>query len=87
MKFGFVVFRTEEAQRQCRFCASWILFAAYFPLVLLYCVWLPLTFMGEIQPPAEMPDKDEQEGVVVAEVDKSNSTETDSSIELRTSSP
>eukprot|EP01034_Spumella_vulgaris_P021726 gene21726-27779_t len=41
-----------DAQRQCRYAASWILFTSYIPIVLLYCVWLPLTFMGEIQPPS-----------------------------------
>lgn len=29
-----------------RWYAAWVLFAAYWPIVLLYAVWLPLTFSG-----------------------------------------
>ena len=50
--------RSLEAQQQCRYAASWILFTAYIPIVILYCVWLPLTYMGQIRPPSSSSDRD-----------------------------
>jgi len=49
---AFLMWHSSASSRaQCRWYASWILFSAYFPLVVLYCIWVPLTFMGEIRPP------------------------------------
>lgn len=31
-----------------RWIASWVMFSAYFPLLLLYCIWIPLTLAGKI---------------------------------------
>jgi hypothetical protein len=30
-----------------RWFASWVLFAAYWPIIILYLVWIPLTIMGK----------------------------------------
>eukprot|EP01039_Chlorochromonas_danica_P007052 gene7052-7798_t len=40
---------SDEAVARCRWWSSWMLIAAYVPIVMLYCVWLPLTCMGTIK--------------------------------------
>jgi hypothetical protein len=38
----------DEARHNSRWYASWLLAAAYVPIFILYCVWIPATFMGRI---------------------------------------
>ena len=40
---------TSRAKSQSRWWASIALFTAYFPLFILYFIWLPLTCMGKIK--------------------------------------
>ena len=34
------------SDKHLRYYAAWVLFAAYWPIILLYCIWIPLTFTG-----------------------------------------
>ena len=38
-----------EATKTCRFYSSWILVIAYIPIMVLYCIWLPLTCLGRLE--------------------------------------
>ena len=40
---------SDEATKTCRFYSSWILVAAYIPIMVLYCIWLPLTCLGRLE--------------------------------------
>lgn len=44
-----------------RWLSSWILFASFWPIVILYAVWIPLTLMGKLkeQPTGEEDETDE----------------------------
>jgi len=37
---------SDEAFRTARWYSSWILFSAFFPIILMYMVWVPLTYSG-----------------------------------------
>mmetsp|Transcript_13325 Transcript_13325/g.18272 ORF Transcript_13325/g.18272 Transcript_13325/m.18272 type:complete len:397 (+) Transcript_13325:31-1221(+) len=39
----------DVAIHRTRWYSSWILLAAFIPIVCLYCIWLPLTCMGKIE--------------------------------------
>lgn len=41
-------FRSPEARKTARWYSSWILFISFWPIVALYCVWIPLTLMGKL---------------------------------------
>lgn len=49
------VFRSYEAVRQARWWSSWVLIAAFVPILCLYLIWLPLTCMGQINA-ADIPE-------------------------------
>lgn len=49
---------TFHAREKLRWWSSVLLFAAYFPLFCLYCVWIPLTLTGTIDASLD-PDRDE----------------------------
>jgi hypothetical protein len=38
----------DEALSSPRFWSTWLLITAYFPIVILYCVWIHMTCAGEI---------------------------------------
>lgn len=40
-------FVTPAATVHMRWFASWVLFAAYWPIIILYIVWIPMTLMGK----------------------------------------
>ena len=40
---------SDEATKTCRFYSSWILVIAYIPIMVLYCIWLPLTCLGRLE--------------------------------------
>jgi hypothetical protein len=46
-----------------RWLSSWFLFASFWPIVILYAVWIPLTVMGKlkVQPTGEEDETDEKE--------------------------
>jgi hypothetical protein len=37
---------SDEAFKTARWYSSWILFSAYFPIIVMYMVWIPLTMTG-----------------------------------------
>ncbi|RYY85600.1 hypothetical protein EON63_07225 [archaeon] len=42
---AYYIFDMSEAARaRMRYFASWMLFVAYWPLIILYMVWIPMTF-------------------------------------------
>jgi hypothetical protein len=43
------IFKMYPTNAHLRWAASWTLFAAFWPIIALYCVWLPLTFSGHFQ--------------------------------------
>lgn len=38
---------SNDTKYHMRYIASWVLFAAYWPLIILYCVWIPLTLWNK----------------------------------------
>jgi len=54
--------RNFEARRTPRWWSSWLLFSAYFPIAILYIIWIPLTLTGQL--PSEQdthtPKKEEE---------------------------
>jgi hypothetical protein len=47
--YPYSMWDTSEAARgQLRWWAAWVMFSAYIPIVLLYAVWLPLTYTGAL---------------------------------------
>jgi hypothetical protein len=42
----------SEARVTSRWYSSWVVVLSFLPLVMLYCIWIPATIMGRIQPSA-----------------------------------
>lgn len=42
----YLCFRSKESLLTARWYSSWILLSAYLPLILVYSVWIPLTYSG-----------------------------------------
>ena len=40
---------STESVHTCRFYSSWTLLFAYAPILVLYCIWLPLTCLGRLE--------------------------------------
>ncbi len=52
------IFKMFPSNAHLRWAASWVLFAAYWPIIGLYCVWLPLTFSGHFKRKEEKEEKE-----------------------------
>jgi cytoskeletal protein RodZ len=45
----FIFTSSNHSREKMRWWASWFLFAAYLPILFLYCVWIPLTLTGRVR--------------------------------------
>ena len=46
----FIFSMSHVSREDLRYWASWALFIAYWPIIILLCIWMPLTYYGKIRP-------------------------------------
>jgi len=53
----------RNAQSHMRWIAGWVLFTAYWPIIILYCVWIPLTLYKKFPEQQGLPRRTSMIGV------------------------